>query len=94
MKNVQKQSFSVLFGRIDMGIEKSDPLDVRRVTGSSPVSSAKKTSFVYPDKRGFLLWLSYDDEICYYKNRGFIITGISELERQQEKSRIFPLFLR
>ena len=80
---------------MDMGIEKSDPLDVRRVTGSGPVSSAKKeTSFVCRDKRGFLLWLSYDDEICYYKNRGFIITGISELERQQEKSRLFPLFLR
>ncbi len=38
--------------------------------------------------------VSYDDEMCYYKNGGFIITGISELERQQEKSRLFPLFLR
>ena len=38
--------------------------------------------------------VSYDDERCYYKNGGFIITGISELERQQEKSRLFPLFLR
>ena len=26
---------------MDMGIEKSDPFDVRRVTGSSPVSSTK-----------------------------------------------------
>ena len=78
---------------MDMGIEKSDPFDVRRVTGSSPVSSTKETSFVCPDKRGFLLWLSCDGERCY-DNRGFIITGISELERQQEKSRLFPLFLR
>ena len=80
---------------MDTGIEKSNPFDVRRVTGSSPVSSAKETSFVYPDKRGFLLWLSYDGERCY-DNRGFIIAiaDRSELERQQEKSRIFPLFLR
>ena len=80
---------------MDTGIEKSNPFDVRRVTGSSPVSSAKETSFVCPDKRGFLLWLSYDGERCY-DNRGFIIAiaDRSELERQQEKSRIFPLFLR
>lgn len=37
---------------------------------------------------------SIDDEMCYCKNRGFIIVDKPEFERQQEKSRIFPLFLR
>ena len=80
---------------MDMGIEKSDPFDGRRVTDSSPVSSAKETSFVYPDKRGLLLVLSCAGERCY-DNRGFLI-GVAEraeLGRQEEQARIFPLFLR
>ena len=34
------------------------PLDVRRVSGSSPLlSTTKETSFVYQDKRGFFMLL-------------------------------------
>ena len=42
------------YGRLAQLVEHS--LDVRRVSGSSPLSSTtKETSFVYQDKRGFFM---------------------------------------